>query len=487
MKLTCFLLVGLLGLALLPVQAAAVLADRQLVGFPKTTANLDIRDWRRLTVVGDQVFVNPTEGGGSRARVSALDLRTLSLTNPLPLTAVYAEVAAREELAALRHTGFYFSFVGEKLVALVGLDGDTSPPFPQLLLLVDRHQWPKVLAVYPLGRIDDPRFDEGPNYLSGAAFLGDRFFLGVPRWFAPVINQLEEPLVSSGLGEFSVAGPPPRNFPSTRFSSTTTVDLRFIGETLIAFHGGDRFNHDWLTAWNERNGVWEVVWKQSRPEWSDLIQNANPPYQWVGKQGEGFWVTGISLSYLGDSEPRPPLSWVSLADGAMRPWTNQPGHEIPFGTYSGTLFRDSVILANDPRGVDFALTQVGTNAVPGIVALDPESRTVLPWRPVDSLVGQNGLSLLGTDRYLLIATGTDIRAYAERGAVWLDAVGRTGSELRLRLTGTQGDRVVVESSGDLRQWEELSVRELRTEADLDVVIAATAESRWFRARVLASP
>jgi hypothetical protein len=146
-----------------------------------------------------------------------------------------------------------------------------------------------------------------------------------------------------------------------------------------------------------------------------------------------------------------------------------------------------VILANDPRGVDFALTQVGTNAVPGIVALDPESRTVLPWRPVDSLVGQNGLSLLGTDRYLLIATGTDIRAYAERGAVWLDAVGRTGSELRLRLTGTQGDRVVVESSGDLRQWEELSVRELRTEADLDVVIAATAESRWFRARVLASP
>lgn len=94
---------------------------------------------------------------------------------------------------------------------------------------------------------------------------------------------------------------------------------------------------------------------------------------------------------------------------------------------------------------------------------------------------------MGTDRYLLIATGTDIRAYAERGAVWLDTVGHTGSELRLRLTGTQGDRVVVESSGDLRQWEELSVRELRTEADLDVVIAATAESRWFRARVLASP
>jgi hypothetical protein len=66
-------------------------------------------------------------------------------------------------------------------------------------------------------------------------------------------------------------------------------------------------------------------------------------------------------------------------------------------------------------------------------------------------------------------------------------VGTTGAELRLRLTATQGDRVVVESSGDLRQWEELSVRELRTEADLDVVVPTTAESRWFRARVVGSP
>jgi hypothetical protein len=297
---------------------------------------------------------------------------------------------------------------------------------------------------------------------------------------------LEEPLISSGLGEFSVPGLPPRNFPSKRFNSTTTDDLHFVGRNLIAFHGVDRFDLDWLTAWREQDGIWEVVWKQSLPAWTESAFFTVPD-RWIGEQGEGFWVTGESLPLEGDEGPRPPLAWVSLADGDIRAWTNQPGHEIPSGSYSGTVFRDTVILANDERNAGFTLTQVGTNAVPGIVALDPETRTVLPWRPVDSLAGQSGLSLLGTERYLLIATGTDLRAYAERGAVWLDPVGTTGAELRLRLTATQGDRVVVESSGDLRQWEELSVRELRTEADLDVVVPTTAESRWFRARVVGSP
>lgn len=485
MKLTWFLLVGLLGLALLPAHAAAVLADRQLVGFPKTTANGDSRNWHRLAASGGQVFLNVRNERLGPRPISALDSRTLSLTQALPLAGVYAEIAAREDLAGLRITGFSMSFVGENQVALIGLDYSIPPPFPQFLILVDRHQWPKVLAVYPLGRMDDPRFEEGLSYLSGAAFLGDRFFLGLPRWSGN-IHQVEEPLISSGLGEFSVAGPPPRNFPSTRFNSTTTDDLRFIGETLVAFHGIGHFNRDWLTAWKERNGVWELVWKQTHPGWSDFVEHASPD-EWVGEQGGGFWITGDFRFHPGLGGQRPPLSWVRLADGEVRPWVNQPGHEIPDGTYSGTVFRDTVILANDQRSLSFTLTQVGTNAVPGIVALDPETRTVLPWRPVDSLVGQNGLSLLGTERYLLIATGTDLRAYAERGAVWLDAVGHTGTELRLRLTGTQGDRVVVESSGDLRQWEEMSVRELRTEADLDVVIPVIAESRWFRARVLTSP
>lgn len=403
----------------------------------------------------------------------------------VPLNEVYLEIAKNEEVNRFGAVALHLSAASERLVAFAAFSLNYSIPYPQFLILVDRQRLPKVLAVYPLGRIQDPRAGEGPSYLSGAAFLGDRLFLGLPRWPGPG-DQLEEPLISSGLGEFSVPGLPPRNFPSKRFNSTTTDDLHFVGRNLIAFHGVDLFNLDWLTAWREQDGIWEVVWKQSLPAWTESAFFTVPD-RWIGEQGEGFWVTGESLPLEGDEGPRPPLAWVSLADGDIRAWTNQPGHEIPSGSYSGTVFRDTVILANDERNAGFTLTQVGTNAVPGIVALDPETRTVLPWRPVDSLAGQSGLSLLGTERYLLIATGTDLRAYAERGAVWLDPVGTTGAELRLRLTATQGDRVVVESSGDLRQWEELSVRELRTEADLDVVVPTTAESRWFRARVVGSP
>jgi len=479
------LLLLVVGLAMMSVtRAAAVLADRQLVGFPKTTANPPFRNWHRLTVVGDQMFLNRTSAelfSGLRE----LHPRTLELTSDLPLAGVHEQLAGLLELSAWGPLLVYFSAVGDGLVALVAYPVSFPPPQAQFLILVDRQQWPKVIAVYPLGKIQDPRAGEGPSYLSGAAFLGDRLFLGLPRWPGPG-DQLEEPLISSGLGEFSAPGLPPRNFPSTDFKSTTTDDLRFIGGNLVAFHAVDRFNLDWLTAWRERNGAWELVWKRSLPGWNDDVLSTVPDH-FVGEHGEGFWVTGDSRPIQDVAGLRPPLSWIRLADGETRPWTNRPGHEVPFSNYSGTVFRDTVILANDQRTATFTLTQVGTNAVPGIVALDPETRTVLPWRPVDSLVGQNGLSLLGTERYLLIATGTDLRAYTERGAVWLDPVGTTGSELRLRLTGTQGDRVVVESSGDLRQWEEMSVRELLTEADLDVVVPTTAESRWFRARVVESP
>lgn len=479
------LLLLVVGLAMMSVtRAAAVLADRQLVGFPKTTAIPPFHNRHRLTVVGDQVILNLAVDGG-RSGLRSVNLRTLNLATVVPLDEVRLQLAQNEEVNRFGSVGLYLSAVSERLVGLVALSLNYSSPYPQFLILVDRQRFPKVLAVYPLGKIENPSNSEGASYLTGAAFLGDRLFLGLPRWTGPNVNQLEEPLISSGLGEFSVSGLTPRNFPSERFNSTTTDDLRFIGGNLVAFHGVDRFNLDWMTAWRERNGAWEVVWKHSLPGWNDDVLSTVPD-KFVGEHGEGFWVTGDSLPIQNVAGLRPPLSWIRLADGETRPWTNRPGHEVPFSNYSGTVFRDTVILANDQRTATFTLTQVGTNAVPGIVALDPETRTVLPWRPVDSLVGQNGLSLLGTERYLLIATGTDLRAYTERGAVWLDPVGTAGSELRLRLTGTQGDRVVVESSGDLRQWEEVSVRELRTEADLDVVVPTTAESRWFRARVVAS-
>ena len=406
-----------------------------------------------------------------------MNLRTLNLATVVPLDEVRLQLAQNEEVNRFGAVGLYLSAVSERLVALVALSLNYSSPYPQFLILVDRQRFPKVLAVYPLGKIENPSNSEGPSYLTGAAFLGDRLFLGLPRWTGPNVNQLEEPLISSGLGEFSVSGLPPRNFATGGIKFSSTDDLHFSGENLLSFHTGAK---DSLIAWRERNGAWEVAWKR-------VALELDNPVHWVGEQGEGFWITADYVFHPDFVEQRPPLSWIRLADGETRPWTNRPGHEVPLINYSGTVFRDTVILANDQRTATFTLTQVGTNAVPGIVALDPETRTVLPCRPVDSLVGQNGLSLLGTERYLLIATGTDLRAYTERGAVWLDPVGTAGSELRLRLTGTQGDRVVVESSGDLRQWEEMSVRELRAEADLDVVVPTTAEARWFRARVVASP
>lgn len=466
----------LVGLAMVSVaKAAAVLADRQLVGFPKSTANPPARNRYHLGISSGQVFLN--EQFNHARELRALDLRTLRLTASFSLAGVYEQLANIEELGFYADISIYSSAVGERLVALVAYSVNFPDPHPQFLIITDRQQWPKVLAVYPLGRVQDPRFNEGFARLSGAAFLGDRLFLGLPRWTGPNVNQLEEPLITSGLGEFSVSGLPPRNFATGGIKFSSTDDLHFNGENLLSFHTGAK---DSLIAWRERNGAWEVAWKR-------VALELDNPVHWVGEQGEGFWITADYVFHPDFVEQRPPLSWIRLADGETRPWTNRPGHEVPLSNYSGTVFRDTVILANDQRTAGFTLTQVGTNAVPGIVALDPETRTVLPWRPVDSLVGQNGLSLLGTERYLLIATGTDLRAYTERGAVWLDPVGTAGSELRLRLTGTQGDRVVVESSGDLRQWEEVSVRELRAEADLDVVVPTTAEARWFRARVVASP
>lgn len=49
---------------MISVASAAVLSDRQLVGFPKTTASPPARNWQRLTVTGDQVILNLALGGG---------------------------------------------------------------------------------------------------------------------------------------------------------------------------------------------------------------------------------------------------------------------------------------------------------------------------------------------------------------------------------------------------------------------------------------
>jgi hypothetical protein len=54
----------LVGFAMISVASAAVLSDRQLVGFPKTTASPPARNWQRLTVTGDQVILNLALGGG---------------------------------------------------------------------------------------------------------------------------------------------------------------------------------------------------------------------------------------------------------------------------------------------------------------------------------------------------------------------------------------------------------------------------------------
>ncbi len=290
----------------------------------------------------------------------------------------------------------------------------------------------------------------------------------------------------SGLMEIPFPGAPLKNLTATNLNAWAFDDLRFVHGRLVTFLYGqyrDAATSDRLAVWEERNGRWEVIWKL--PAEYHANRDGRRREYFVGIQDDGFWVADGGEAFGDLAEPL--LSWVRITDGTIRPWTNAPGHELPVGKYTGTVFKDSIVLGHL---YPFVLDRVGTNAVPGIVALNPETRTVLPWRPREPFpnVSSGGIQeMTATERYVLLSTGTELRAYAERGAVWLDPVATTGSELRLRLTGTQGDRVVVESSGDLRQWNELSVRELHTEADLDVVVPATAESRWFRARVVESP
>ena len=159
-KLLSLLVVGLAMISV--ARAAAVLADRQLVGFPKATANPPARTWQRLTVVDDQVILNLALGGWA-SDLRALNLRTLNLATVVPLNDVYLQLAKNEEVNRFGAVALYLSAVSERLVAFAAFSLNYSIPYPQFLILVDRQRLPKVLAVYSLGRIQDPRAGEGPS------------------------------------------------------------------------------------------------------------------------------------------------------------------------------------------------------------------------------------------------------------------------------------------------------------------------------------
>jgi len=475
-KLLSLLVVGFAMMSV--TRAAAVLADRQLVGFPRKPVDPGAFQTIRLTESNGRIFTSAWWD------LESLDARTAT---PVPSFSLLSPLNALREFD--HAAGIYRIHPADTFVAMVGTDlrGPEDAVHPQFLLLGDRRLWPQLVATYLLGEIRDPR-SSGLQLVSSVMSLGNRVFLGMYHQLP--FGHPDELTVpgGSGLVEIPFPGAPLRNLSSTNVNAYAFDDLRFVHGRLVTFLGhhpddeGFSRRPDRLAAWEERDGRWEVVWKL--PAEYRASGDGRRREHFVGVQNDGFWVTDASEAFWDHGEPL--LSWVRITDGVMRAWTNAAGHELPVGKYTGTVFKGSIVLAHL---YPFVLDRVGTNAVPGIVALDPETRTVLPWRPREPFpsISSGGIQeMTATERYVLLNTGTELRAYAERGAVWLDPAGTTGSELRLRLTGTQGDRVVVESSGDLRQWEEMSVRELRTEANLDVVVPTTAEARWFRARVVES-